>query len=146
MTFADSLRKSGREYHMLFRALGQGVCAVALAAFGLVFTTVTLPLLVPARMRMLVSMLCLVLVTGCAGHTLTGFEYAIGQSSVSTTITESIDNAGNPVKVTLREVVSDGVSQMFAFGIIGNTVRAASNGVLAFFGRNPVPDPKPEAN
>ncbi len=90
--------------------------------------------------RLIPILILAVALTGCAGNS-SMFQFTAGQSSVSTTVTETQDSDGNPVKVTLTELVSDGVSEFFAFGIIGNTVRAASNAFLAFMGRAPAPEP-----
>lgn len=64
-------------------------------------------------------------------------SYTFGQGSVTTT--ETVDpNTGTPVIVT--ETKSDGISETFAFGIVGSLVDAAKDAVLVFFGRNPAPD------
>ena len=63
-------------------------------------------------------------------------SYTFGQGSVVTT--ETVDADGSPVIVT--ETKSDGISETFAFGIVGSLLDAAKDFGLAFFGRTPTPD------
>ncbi len=97
-------------------------------------------------MRRLIPILILaVALAGCATFKVNtdGSASGFAFSQASTTIMQ-VEDPDTKVKTTTVTAESKGVSKFFALGIVGNTVRAASNAFLAFMGRNPTPDPVPE--